>query len=115
MGLQTRKLAIHGGPRAVTREPGDLFRWPIVTPEDEAAVLAVLRAGAMSGTDITKQFEAEFAAWLGVPYALGCCNGTAALHAAFWACGVGAGDEIVCPSVTYWASAAPALPTAVTS
>jgi len=109
MGLQTRKLAIHGGPRVVTREPGDLFRWPIVTPEDEAAVLAVLRAGAMSGTDITKQFEAEYAAWMGVPYALGCCNGTAALQAAFWACGVGAGDEIVCPSVTYWASAAPAL------
>lgn len=102
-------LACQGGPKAVTTAPGDLFTWPIVTGEDEAAVVDVLRRGAMSGTDITKRFEAEFAAWLGVGHALGTCNGTAALLAAMWACGVGAGDEIICPSMTYWASAAPAL------
>jgi len=102
-------LAIDGGPKAVRSDPGDMFRWPIVTEEDEQAVLEVLRAGKMSGTDITQQFEREFAEWHGVEYALGHCNGTAALVAAMWACGVRRGDEVIAPSLTYWASAVPAL------
>ena len=81
-----------------------MFRWPIVTREDEQAVLAVLRAGGMSGTDVTRQFEREFAAWMGLPFALACCNGTAALQAAMFGCKVGRGDEVICPSMTYWAS-----------
>lgn len=101
--------ALLGGSKAVTRESGDLFKWPIVTAEDEEAVLGVIRAGSMSGTDITKQFERECADWLGVQYALGYCNGTSSLHAAFWACGVGAGDEVICPGMTFWASCASVL------
>jgi len=107
MSLAT--LALHGGPKAVTIDPGDIFTWPIVTSEDEDAVLDVLRRGAMSGTDVTKQFEAEFADWIGTEFALGYPNGTESLRAAVWACGVRAGDEIICPSITYWASATPAL------
>lgn len=102
-------LAFHGGPRAVESDPGDLFRWPLITEEDEQAVLAVLRDGAMSGWTITEQFEEEFAAWHGVRFALGHNTGTAALQAAMFGCGVGHGDEILCPSLTYWASAMPAL------
>jgi perosamine synthetase len=86
-----------------------LFRWPVVTGEDERAVLQVLRRGAMSGTDVTRRFEAEFADWLGTEYALGYPNGTEAIRASLWACEVGAGDEVICPSMTYWATAAPAL------
>ncbi|HOG51325.1 MAG TPA: DegT/DnrJ/EryC1/StrS family aminotransferase, partial [Lentisphaeria bacterium] len=104
-----QKLALFGGPKTITLPPGDIFTWPIITQEDEDAVLDVLRKRAMSGTELTKQFEAEFKAWNGTKYALGYCNGTAALHAALWACGVGPGDEIICPSITYWASAVPAL------
>ena len=107
--MSTSKLALLGGSKAVTRDPGDIFKWPIVTREDEDAVLDVLRNGAMSGGDITRAFEKEYAAWMGVDYALGYCNGTESLRAAMWACGVGAGDEIICPSMTYWASATPAL------
>jgi dTDP-4-amino-4,6-dideoxygalactose transaminase len=103
------KLALNGGPRAVKSQVGDIFDWPIFTGEDEAAVLDVLRRGAMSGTEITKEFEREFAEWMGCEHALGCCNGTASLHAAMWACEVGAGDEIICPSMTYWASCTAAL------
>ncbi len=99
------KLAILGGEKAVTSDPGDMFTWPIVTEEDEAAVLDVLRRGAMSGTDVTLQFEKEFAEWQGRKYALGFSTGTAAIQAAMCGCGVGVGDEIICPSVTYWASA----------
>ncbi|MDD3820556.1 MAG: DegT/DnrJ/EryC1/StrS family aminotransferase, partial [Spirochaetales bacterium] len=103
------KLAIHGGEPSIKTEPKELFLWPIITEEDEKAVLDVLHARTMSGTEITKQFEREMAAWLGVDYALGYCNGTAALLGAMYAAGIGAGDEIICPSMTYWASAAPAL------
>ena len=98
------KLAIFGGPKAVTQESGDLFTWPIITQEDEEAVLEVLRRGAMSGTDVTKKFEEEFAQWQGTKYALGFNNGTSSLHGALFGCGVGIGDEVICPSITYWAS-----------
>lgn len=100
------KLAIFGGPKALQCESGDMFKWPIITNEDEEVVLEVLRKGGMSGTDVTRQFEKEFAAWQGTQYALGFNNGTASLLAAMFACKVGIGDEIICPSVTYWASTA---------
>ncbi|KPK85281.1 MAG: hypothetical protein AMJ81_03880 [Phycisphaerae bacterium SM23_33] len=103
------RLALRGGPKAVRRDPGDMFTWPIVTQEDERAVLEVLRAGKMSDLDVTRQFEAEFARWQGLPYALAHCNGTAALQAAMYAVGVRGGDEVICPSMTYWASGLPAL------
>nr|HQH64264.1 DegT/DnrJ/EryC1/StrS family aminotransferase [Clostridiales bacterium] len=96
------KLAIFGGEKAVANVPGELFKWPIVTPEDEAAVLEVLRRGAMSATDVTTQFEREFAAWQGSRHALAFCNGTMALQAAMYAIGLGAGDELICPSKSYW-------------
>ncbi|MCF0261589.1 MAG: DegT/DnrJ/EryC1/StrS family aminotransferase, partial [Sphaerochaetaceae bacterium] len=54
-------------------------------------------------------FEKEFAEWMGVKHALAFQNGTASLNAAMWACGVGAGDEVIAPSMTYWASCAGAL------
>ena len=99
------RLAIFGGSKAVQCEPGDIFNWPIVTKEDEDAVLEVLRRGGMSGTDVTQQFEKEFAVWQDTEYALGFNNGTSALHGAMFGCKIGVGDEIICPSVTYWASA----------
>ncbi len=101
-------LALLGGTKTVKEEHAEMFKWPIMTEEDEAAALAVIRSGAMSGTDITKQFEKEFAQWLGMQYALGFNNGTSSLLAAMYGCKVGVGDEIICPSVTYWASALPA-------
>ncbi|MBP1990521.1 DegT/DnrJ/EryC1/StrS family aminotransferase [Paenibacillus eucommiae] len=103
--ISTEKLALFGGAKAVEQVEADLFAWPVITEEDESAALEVLRHGAMSGTDITQQFELEFAQWLNIEYALGFNNGTAAIHTAMFGCGVGVGDEIICPSVTYWASA----------
>ena len=97
-------LALLGGAKAVTVDKGEMFDWPIVNSEMEESVLSVLRAGNMSGTDITEQFENEFADWHGVKYGLAANTGTAALHAAMYGAGVGRGDEIICPSLTYWAS-----------
>ncbi len=108
MNQNIQKLAIRGGSAVVTLSSKKLFGWPIITKEDEDAVLEVMRNGTASGTEITKLFEKEFAEWIGSNYALGTCNGTAALLAALWACGVGSGDEVICPSMTYWASALPA-------
>ena len=58
----------------------------------------------MSGTDVTEVFEREFAEWQGRAYAVGYNNGTSALQASMYACGLGRGDELICPSVTYLAS-----------
>lgn len=101
------KLAFNGGEQTITLDVGDIFNWPIVTPDVEQAVLTVLREGNMSGTDVTKQFEQAFAELQGQKYALAHHTGTAALRAAMYALGVGKGDEIICPSITYWASCLP--------
>lgn len=102
--MASSTLALLGGPKAVTRAPGDLFTWPIITREDEEAVLDVLHRRAMSSSDVTMAFEKEFAAWQGRKYALGFSTGTAAIQAAMYACGVGVGDEIISQSMTYWAT-----------
>ncbi|MFK7691391.1 DegT/DnrJ/EryC1/StrS family aminotransferase [Paenibacillus sp. HJGM_3] len=102
------KLALFGGPKALHLPVGDMFKWPIITEEDEAAALQVLRDGSMSGIDITQKFEKEFAEWLNMDYALAFNNGTNSLLGAFYGCGIGIGDEVICPSITYWASALPA-------
>ncbi len=102
-------LALLGGSPAITSDPDHLFAWPIVTPEMEDAVLEILRGGLISGLQITMKFEREFADWLETRYALAHNTGTAALHGALFGLGVGSGDEIICPSMTYWASCVPAF------
>ena len=96
------KLAFCGGPKAVTADEGDIFRWPIITAEDEEAVLDVLRRGAMSGWDLTLDFEEDLKSYFGLQYALCHNTGTSAIQAALWACGVGVGDEVISQSMTFW-------------
>ncbi len=102
-------LAFFGGPKAIQSDPKDLHNWPIITEEDEKAVLESLRAGNMSDWDITVEFEKEFAAWQGTKHALTYTNGTAAILATLFGFNLSAGDEVIVPSMTYWASALPAL------
>jgi perosamine synthetase len=97
------KLAINGGKPAITQDwPKE--QWPVINPEDEAAVLDVLRQRKMSGTDITVEFEKEYAQWQGAKYALACNNGTSALHCAMFGIGLRRGDEVISTTWTYWAS-----------
>ena len=105
----SERLAIDGGPEAVGDRDSDICDWPIITEEDEEAALDVLRRGAMSGTEVTKEFEEEFADWHDREYALGFNNGTASLLGAMYGVGVGAGDEVVGPSMTYWATMLPCI------
>ena len=83
---KTSSLALFEGQKALTDSAEDMFTWPIVTKEDEEAVLEVLRRGAMSGTDVTKQFEQEFGDWLNMKYPLAFHNGTAAIQGAMYGC-----------------------------
>ena len=103
------KLAILGGEPVVKTPVGDMFSWPIVNREMEEGVLDVLRHGNMSATGITKEFEAKFAQYHGLRYGLAHNTGTASLQAAMFGVGLGRGDELICPSTTYWASALPAI------
>ena len=103
------KLAIVGGNKVLEKADESLFHWPIVNDAMRAAQAKVLDDGNMSGTDIARRFEAEFAKWQGRKYALSHTNGTSSLHAAMYGIGLGPGDEIICTSVTYWASCTGAL------
>ncbi len=78
-------------------------------PEDLAAVAAVLRTGRLRAGEQVEAFEREFAAHIGVRHAVAVSSGTAALHLAYLAAGVGPGDEVVVPSITFAASAASAI------
>ena len=103
------KLAITGGMPVLKAQDEGLFHWPIVNDAMRAAQAQVLETGNMSGTDIARRFEASFASWQERKYALSHNNGTNALNAAMFAVGLGPGDEIICTSVTYWASCTGAL------
>ena len=103
------KLALLGGTPVVSNPPDELFKWPILTEEDEQAALDIIRNNRFSGTDITEKFQEEFAAWQGRKYAVAFCNGTLSLTAAMFAIGLGVGDEIICPTKTYWASVSQAV------
>src|SRR3954449_2412158 len=77
-------------------------------PEDLAAVEAVLRSGRLRAGEQVEAFEREFAAHIGTEHAVAVSSCTAALHLAYLAAGVGPGDEVVVPAITFVAGAAAA-------
>lgn len=72
---------------------------------DIAAVAEALRSDFLTTGPRVEAFEAAFAAAVGAPFAVACSNGTAALHLAMLALGVGPGDRVAAPSVTFLATA----------
>src|SRR3954467_10488432 len=77
----------------------------VVVPDDDiAAVADVYRSGWLSMGPETEAFEREFAAYTGARHALAVTNGTAALHLICVAPGLGPGDEVVVPSMTFVAT-----------
>lgn len=71
---------------------------------DRAITGCVDRCDFIRGEPVTR-FEAEFAAWLGVSHCVGCANGTDALELMLEAVGIGPGDEVIVPALTWIATA----------
>jgi perosamine synthetase len=76
-----------------------------IDEEDIAAVVDALRGAWLTTGPTVGQFEAAFAEAVEAPHAVAVCNGTAALHAACAAAGLGPGDEVLVPAITFLASA----------
>ncbi len=97
------KLAIDGGPKAVTNK---LIAWPKFDENAISAVEAVLRSGKVNYWTGPKgmEFEKKFAEWQGSKYAVSAATGTAALHVCLAALGIGPGDEVIVPSYTFIAT-----------
>ena len=70
------------------------------------AVDAVLRSGWLTMGPRIQEFEEGFAEHLGVPHVVAVNSGTAALHIAYLGAGIGPGDEVVVPAITFAATAA---------
>ena len=87
------KLAIHGGAPAITADQTEASRWPIVGQIEMDAVAEVTRNGGWSVNETAIRLEEQWAAYIGVSYALAHNNGTSALHACAFALGLGPGDE----------------------
>ena len=97
------KLALDGGPKAVTNK---LAGWPQFSEKAIESVQQVLRSGKVNYWTGPKgmEFEKNFAAWQGSKYAISVATGTAALHVALSALGIGPGDEVIVPSYTFIAT-----------
>jgi dTDP-4-amino-4,6-dideoxygalactose transaminase len=99
----TEKLAINGGPKAVTSQK---IGWPNFDEKTIKAVENVLRSGKVNYWTGPKgmEFERKYAEWQGSKYAISVATGTAALHVGLTAMGIGPGDEVIVPSYTFIAS-----------
>jgi dTDP-4-amino-4,6-dideoxygalactose transaminase len=71
---------------------------------EERAVLDVLRSGWISAGEVTQAFERELGEFVGAGHVVAVANGTAALHLAMVALGLGPGDEVLVPSLTFVAT-----------
>jgi dTDP-4-amino-4,6-dideoxygalactose transaminase len=74
-------------------------------PEFREAFERVVESGRFIFGPEVQAFEEEAAAYLGVPHAIGVANGTDALVLSLEAMGIRAGDEVICPSFTFYATA----------
>lgn len=73
--------------------------------DEEQAALDILRSRWLTMGAVTQEFEAAFARQLGVRHAFAVSNGTHALHLACLALGIGPGDEVIVPALTFVATA----------
>ncbi|HEY7706471.1 MAG TPA: DegT/DnrJ/EryC1/StrS family aminotransferase [Gaiellaceae bacterium] len=79
--------------------------WPELGPEELAAVAEVFESGQLTMGPRVDEFEAELAAACEVEHAVVVSSGTAALHLAVLALGIGPGDEVIVPAYTFPATA----------
>lgn len=81
------------------------FAKPYFTGAESAAVAEVIATGWVSQGPKVREFEEAFAARVGAPHAVATTSCTTALHLALYAVGVGPGDEVIVPSLSFIATA----------
>jgi len=87
------------------------MRWRVmlsdidIGEEEIRAVVNVLKSKWLSMGEVTRRFEEEFSKYIGARFAFAVSSGTAALHIACRALGLGPGDEVIVPSLTFVATA----------
>src|SRR2546422_5412882 len=97
------KLALFGGPpMRATLLP---YAHQTIEPDDLAAVTQALASDWITQGPTIARFERALAERAGVKHAVAVANGTAALHAACWAAGLGPGDEAITTPLTFAATA----------
>ena len=103
------QLAISGGEPVLRRS--DYQNWPIIGPDERRLVNEVLDRGILAGGTApqVRALEQEWARYVGTKHCLTTTSGTAALHMALAAVGVGPGDEVITSAFTFLASASCAL------
>lgn len=89
----------------VTRENFLPYALPSIGDDEIAEVVDSLRSGWVTTGPKVKQFEADFAAYTGASHAIAVSSCTAALHVALTALGIGPGDEVIVPTITFCATA----------
>jgi perosamine synthetase len=100
--VTTRKLAINGG--APVRERLLPYGRQSVDETDIQAVVETLRSDWLTTGPRVREFEEAFSDYVGASHAISVSSGTAGLHSAMFAAGLGPGDEVVVPSITFVAS-----------
>ncbi len=100
--------------RPVASEPRIALAQPMIGDDEKRAVLAVLESGQLAQGPVVAAFEEAFARWVGVEHAVAVSSGTAGLHLALLAHGIGAGDEVITTPFTFIASANAVLFTGAT-
>lgn len=101
------RLAAFGGPAAVPKDRRGV-PWPVVLDEDREAVLGALDGARLvsdtDGENPVSRLEDNWARRFGVEHCVAVSNGTAALSLALAALGVGPGDEVIVPALTFIAT-----------
>lgn len=92
-------------PSAATRAKFLPYGRQTVDEDDIEAVVEVLRSDWLTTGPKVEEFEKAFAQFTGTAHAVAVSNGTAALHAAMAALGIGPGDEVIVPAITFVATA----------
>ncbi len=100
-------LAINGGTPIRDAKKDPWPAWPVWDERDEKALLEVLHSGVWSYNGPKEmEFDRLFAEYTGVKYAVSAANGTVTLQLALEALGIGVGDEVIVPGITWQATAA---------
>ncbi len=102
-----KKLAINGGSPVRDAKKDPWPEWPVWDNKEEKALLEVLNSGVWSYNGPKEvEFNKAFAEFTGVKHVISAVNGTITLQLALEALGIGYGDEVIVPGITWQATAA---------